>query len=183
MIDLQELSSREEVAEKLLQGQREISVLFKAASQAFGSFLAMFFGCVGSLNLLVHVVDSQRHDGEPINSAARRFRVHRSVRQRLDAVLAEQFDDRGVEFFDMVVPLLIQAVDTSLDPGDFLIGNIGTPSDIFFVPEIVIPTMLFAGQFQKIGSEIVVKLLSMPKVDRFPMKIGNRFNTKHFSKG
>ena len=183
MIDLQYFPSDKEVFEQLFQRYGQVPMLFDTASQTLLRVRAVLFGGIASMNLFVHMVNTQRHNRQPVNGTARRFRVQRSVRMRFNAIMSKNADDGLVEFFDVVVPLLIQTVDAPFDPCDFRIGNVGTAGDVLFVPEVVVPAMLFAGQFQEIGRQFAIGSLLMPKLHRVPVKVGNRFNVEHGHSG
>ena len=122
--------------------------------------------------LLFEVVDSQRHDREPVDRAAGRFGVERRAGLRHDAARGERFEQRFVDPFDPVVALLVVAVDRALDRGDALVADVGAAGDVFFVPEQVVELMLLADD----GEEAVVGIVDaavVPAADGVAVQLGD----------
>ncbi len=110
---------------------------------------------IGASELFLQVIDPQGHDGQPIDCAARCLGVQLSVFGRLDTSLIQCVGDPVVHFFDPVVPLLIQAVDRTFDPRDFLVTDIRAAGNVLFVPQQEVEAALLAGNAQETFERVV----------------------------
>jgi len=66
-----------------------------------------------------------------------------------------QFNDRVVDFFDPVIALLVEAVDRTLHPSNLGVADVGTASDILFVPQLEVKAVLRANGALKVCIRIV----------------------------
>ena len=99
----------------------------------------MGFGSIGADSFLAHVELLEREDGKPVDHHSGRFRIARhSGFERIECG-----DEHLVHFLDEIVALLVEAVDGALGVMDALGAEIVAAGDVFLVPELEIPQVIF----------------------------------------
>ena len=82
-IDLHVLPSLGDVLEQLVDGGREVGLLFKQHGELGGALLAVLLRRVGAFSLLAHVVDLEREYAQTVYRPCGAFGVEACLRQRL----------------------------------------------------------------------------------------------------
>ena len=92
----------------------------------------------GTASLFFSVKDFQREDGKPVDDEAGCLGVER----RGFFLRGKSFQHSGIDAFDQVVAVLVQAVDVALGLDDGCVGGVGISGLVFPVPEIKISAVL-----------------------------------------
>ena len=146
-----------------------------------GSLAVLDVG-VRAVGLLRHVIDSQGEDREPIDDAARRLRIPFGVRACRGAPRLKLPNQVVIEHLDVVVSLLVQAVDVPLDFGNGRVAGVRAAGDILLVPEKVVLLVLAANEVQQARPVVRIVHLSMvPTLHGGSMQFGDGSNVDHGS--
>ena len=109
----------------------------------------MLFVHVFTTGLLFHVVYLQGQDGKPIQGHSHSFGILPG-----GCTLRELGQQDGVQalvdFFDTVVPQLVQLVNLALAVSDYRVGNVLPPGLIFHMPKLEIVKMFEQNQIAEV---------------------------------
>lgn len=136
-----------DVGEEFTEAMAEISTLHPDAGKLLAAFLAMLRRRVSADGFLLHVKFLQCQDRKTVNHHARRLRVSRTTIDRR----LQRRDDGLVHFLDEIVSFLIVAIDVALGAVDGLEAEIIPAGDIFLMPQLEVPQMVFLHQPQPAG--------------------------------
>ena len=132
----------------------------------------VFRRCIGSIGLLLHVINAQGKDRKPVDGAAGRFGVEPRARHGNNAALRKLLHKEIVDPFDGVVALLVIAIDGALHRRDCRVAGIGAAGFVFLVPQQEIELVLLAHNIQQLAIRIG-NLLRVPPLDHRLLQRGD----------
>ncbi len=149
----------EDLGPEFVETLGEVGALRGQDGEAGLVALVMLVAGGGAMDFLGGVVDLQREDGEAVDDETGSFRVEGGF----GVLRAGELQEKLIDLFDEVIPLLVQAVDGVLDLRDARIGRVGRAGGIFFMPEIEVGQVLRADERDEIAGRGLGGVIAMPE--------------------